>query len=86
MTTYTHGMAVRAGKTGHAVVVPKQYDSRLIDQFHAYCVAVARTARQRDDATSQSRAVRCHLWVIAFAGGLICYYTLDRIFQLVALL
>jgi hypothetical protein len=62
---------------------PKRYDIRVVDQFYGYCQAVARTHRHRDEAQLQSQfATRRSLATLVLAGGLLCYYLLERLSQL----
>lgn len=58
---------------------PKHYDLRLIDQFYAYCQAIARTERYRE-AAGQPRSVPWRtLWAIMIAGAFLGYYLFERI-------
>jgi len=62
---------------------PKRYDIRVVDQFYDYCQAVARTHRHRDEAQIQSQfATRRSIATMVLAGGLLCYYVLERLSQL----
>lgn len=84
MTTFEHGS--RAARRFHAAHgKPKKYDIRLVDQFYVYCQAVAHTHRHRDQALVQSQfATRRSLGALLFAGGIFCYYLLERIAQLIS--
>jgi hypothetical protein len=65
---------------------PKKYDIRIVDQFHGYCMAVARTHRHREEARGESQfATRRTLATLVLAGGMLCYYLLER-FSLLAFL
>jgi hypothetical protein len=58
---------------------PKKYDIRIVDHFHGYCVAVARTHRHRDEARAESQfATRRTLVTLVLAGAGVCYYLLER--------
>lgn len=66
---------------------PKKYDIRVVDQFYVYCDAVARTHRHRDEALVQSQlATRRYIGTMLIAGGLVCYYLLERISEVISLL
>jgi hypothetical protein len=66
---------------------PKRYDIRVVDQFHGYCQAVARTHQHRDEAQTQSQfATRRSIGTMVLAGGLLCYYLLERFSQVISLL
>jgi hypothetical protein len=66
---------------------PKRYDIRVVDQFYGYCQAVARTHQHRDEAHMQSQfATRRGIGTMMLAGGLLCYYLLERFSLVVALL
>ena len=61
---------------------PKRYDIRVVDQFHGYCQAVARSHRHRDEAQVQSQfATRRHIGTMVVAGILLCYYLVERFAQ-----
>jgi hypothetical protein len=65
----------------------KKYDIRVVDQFYVYCDAVARTHRHRDEAQLQSQlATRRNIASLLIASGLVCYYLLERISQVISLL
>lgn len=65
----------------------KKYDIRVVDQFYAYCEAVARTHRHRDEAQVQSQfATRRSIGTMVVAGSFLCYFLLERIAQLVSVL
>ena len=62
----------------------KKYDARVLDHFYGYCVAVARTHRHRDEAQEQSQfASRRALAMALLASGVLCYYLLERLAQLI---
>jgi hypothetical protein len=66
---------------------PKRYDIRVVDQFYGYCQAVARTHRHRDEAQVQSQfATRRNIGAMVLAGGLLCYYLLERFSLIIAAL
>jgi len=66
---------------------PKRYDIRVVDQFFCYCQAVARTHHHRDQAQLQSHfATRRNIATLALAGGLFCYYLIERFSQVIGLL
>jgi hypothetical protein len=66
---------------------PKRYDIRVVDQFYGYCQAVARTHRHRDEAQIQSQfATRRSIGAMVLAGGLLCYYLLERFSLIIATL
>jgi hypothetical protein len=87
MTTFEH--ASRSARPGLQGIdrKPKKYDIRIVDQFYGYCQAVARTHRHRDEAQVQSQlATRRNLGKMMLAGGLLCYYLLERLSQVITLL
>jgi len=63
---------------------PRKYDLRIVDHFYGYCDAVARTHRHRDEARLQSQlATRRSLASMILGGGLLFYYILERISQVI---
>ena len=59
--------------------LPKRYDIRVVDHFYGYCQAVARAHRHRDEAQVRSQfATRRAIAAMVLAGGLLCYYLLER--------
>ncbi len=65
----------------------KKYDIRVVDQFYGYCEAVARTHRHRDEAQVQSQlSTRRTIGTMLLAGGMLCYYLLERFSQFIPLL
>jgi hypothetical protein len=85
MTTFEQWS--RPGTRPEPVRPGKKYDIRVLDQFHGYCEAVARAHRHRDEAQVQSQfATRRGLATMVLMGGVMCYYLLERVFQLASLL
>ena len=65
----------------------RKYDLRVVDQFYGYCTAVARAHRHRTEAQVQSQlATRRHLATLVVAGGILCYYLLERFPQVLSVL
>ena len=59
---------------------PKKYDIRILEQFYRYCVAVARIHKHRGEALERSQlGTRRKICAVLAAGGLLCYYLLERI-------
>jgi hypothetical protein len=69
--------------TGRAARKPmKKYDIRLVDQFYAYCQALARTERHRDEAYIRSRvSARRQFWSLLVGAALLFYYLVERVAQ-----
>lgn len=85
MTTFEQGCRLGVG-SARAVRKAKKYDIRVVDQFYGYCEAVAHTHRHREKAQGESQlATRRAIVTMVFAGGLLCYYLLERVSQLIAL-
>jgi len=75
MTTFTQW----SGPDSRLDRRPRKYDARVVDHFYGYCVAVARTHRHRDEAQVQSQfATRRAIGTALLAGGILCYYLLER--------
>ena len=65
---------------------PKTYDIRVVDQFYAYCQAVARTEQHRAAAGQSRHMPRWTLWAIMIAGAFLGYYLLERLTPFASLL
>jgi len=65
---------------------PKHYDLRLVDQFYAYCQAIARTERYRQAAEQTRNVPRRTLWAIMIAVAYFGYYLFERLGALMLLL
>lgn len=65
---------------------PKTYDIRVVDQFYAYCQAVARTEKHREAVGQSRHTPRRTLWAIMIAGAFLGYYLLERLTSLASLL
>jgi hypothetical protein len=58
----------------------KKYDIRLVDQFYAYCQALAHAERHRDEACHRARVMaRRHLWSALAGAALLFYYLVERV-------
>ena len=82
MSTFAQGS--RPSRLVPAAVdrMPKRYDIRVVDHFYGYCQAVARAHRHRDEAQTRSQlATRRAIAAMMLAGGLLCYYLLERFSQ-----
>ena len=65
---------------------PRKYDIRLVDQFYAYCQAVARTEGHREEAAAKSQhATKRSIWTMLVAGSFLFYYLLERVAQAMSL-
>lgn len=57
-----------------------------MDQFYAYCQAVSRTAKHRDEARERSHAAtKRSVWTMLIAGSFLFYYLLERVAQAMAM-
>jgi hypothetical protein len=82
MTTYEQ-WSTTASSPGTAKGDRKPYDIRIVDRFYGYCDAVARTHKHRDEAQLESQlGTRRTILALVLAGGLLCYYLLERAVQL----
>lgn len=87
MTILEHQSAAARPPSARPDHRPKRYDIRVVDQFFGYCQAVARTHRHRDEAQLQSQfATRRNIATLVLAGGLFCYYLIERLSQVIGLL
>jgi hypothetical protein len=88
MTTFEQGFqATNSPESARPVPKPKKYDIRVIDHFYVYCESVAYMHRHRDEARVQSQfATRRAIATLVLAGGLLCYYLLERIPQVLSVL
>jgi hypothetical protein len=87
MTTFAHrsSPATRPARM-RLQAAPKKYDIRVVDQFYAYCQAIARTERHRDEARNRShQATKRALWTLLIAGGFLFYYLVERLAQAMSL-
>ena len=57
----------------------KSYDIRIVDQFYAYCQAVARTEQHRATVGQSRLTPQRTLWAIMVAGAFLGYYLLERL-------
>jgi hypothetical protein len=65
---------------------PRKYDIRVVDQFYAYCQAIAHTEKHRDEAQCWSHgAARRAIWAMLVTGSLLFYYLMDRVAQAMSL-
>ncbi|HET9404910.1 MAG TPA: hypothetical protein VFO57_10050 [Burkholderiales bacterium] len=72
-----------AAGTGHK---PRKYDIRVVDQFYAYCQAIAHTEKHRDEARCRSHgAARRSIWTMLVTASFMFYYLMDRVAQAVSL-
>jgi hypothetical protein len=83
MTTFAHRHSPSARLERAWIALPhKKYDIRAVDQFYAYCQAVSRTAKHRDEAHDRSHeATKRSIWAMLIAGGLLFYYLVERVAQ-----
>ena len=87
MTTFAqrHGPSYRLERAW-TPPPPKKYDIRTVDQFYAYCQAVSRTARHRDEAHARSHEVtKRSLWTALISGSFLFYYLVERVVQAMAM-
>jgi hypothetical protein len=57
-----------------------------VDQFYAYCQAVARTEQHREAVGQSRHTPRRTLWAIMIAGAFLGYYLLERLTPFASLL
>lgn len=86
MTTFAHWRSPSSRlTTAHLECKPRKYDIRVVDQFYAYCSAVARTDRHREAALESQYAIKHRLWTILIAASLLGYYVVERVAQAMSL-
>jgi len=64
---------------------PRKYDMRVVDQFYAYCSAVARANEHREAAAESQHVSKRHLWAALILGSLLCFYFVERVAQAMSL-
>ena len=56
-----------------------KYDIRVLDHFYAYCSAIARAHRHRDEAARSQSVVRKHVLGLLIGAGMLSYYLIERV-------
>jgi hypothetical protein len=58
----------------------KTYDIRAVDQFYAYCRAVAAAASHRAGLVRSWRSARRYVWILMFASGFFYYWLIEKLY------
>lgn len=64
-----------------AEVKARKYDIRVVDQFYAYCQAVARTESDRESAARLQHAAKGGIWRMLIVASFLSYYVIERVAQ-----
>jgi hypothetical protein len=71
--------------TARAEARPRQYDTRKLDHFYAYCSAVSRADRIRDAVVASQHAIQRRIWGLLIGASILGYYLVDRVAQAMSL-
>ena len=86
MTTFAHW---RSPSSRTAIdrpdVKPRKYDTRVVDQFYAYCQAISRTDGHREETAESQHATKRRFWMALIVGSVLSFYLLERVAQAMSL-
>lgn len=86
MTTFAQWRSSRSRPATTGPGSRRKYDTRVLDQFYAYCSAVAHADRHRETAVQLQRAAQRRLWALLIGASILGYYLVERVAQAMSLL
>ena len=79
MTTFAQWRSPFGRLQADAARVPaRKYDTRVVDQFYAYCQAVARIDEHRATLSRSWAVSKRVIWIALLAGSYLFYYMMER--------